>query len=68
MQVDLSQTSGPPITTSQLAIVTGLSAQFIRMEIVAGELKAVRIGRARRKEYRIPWREARRYARALGAV
>lgn len=67
--VDLSQPSGPPLTTSQLALVVGFSAQFIRTEILAGELKAIRVGRGqKRKEYRIPWREARRYALQIGVL
>lgn len=67
--VDLSQAHGPALTTTQLGEVVGVSSQTIRMEIAAGELSAVRIGRGlKRREYRIPWREARRYARQLGVL
>ena len=67
--VDLSQARGPALTTSQLAFVVGLSAQTLRMEILAGELRAIRVGRGRkRRAYRIPWREACRYATRLGLI
>ena len=45
-----------------------MSASFIRMEIRLGEIRAVRVGRGRKCVYRIPFKEAMRYARRLGLL
>ena len=65
---DLSDTSGPPLTTSELAHILGMSATFIREEIRGGHLRAVSIGHGRKRVFRIPVREAHRYAKELGLV
>jgi hypothetical protein len=41
---------------------------FIRMEIKAGEIDAIQVGRGRRRVYRIPFGEAMRYMRRLGLL
>ena len=66
--VDLSKPSGPPLSTSQLAQAIGFSSEFVRLEIEAGELHAVKCGRGLLKHYRIPWPEARRYAAQMGLL
>ena len=66
--IDLSQPAGPPLSTRQLAYAIGFSAQFVRLEIQAGVLSAVKVGRGSQRVYRIPWREAQRYAARLGML
>jgi excisionase family DNA binding protein len=66
--IDLSSEAGPPLTTGELARVTGVSDRTVRRDIELGYLNAVKrngIG-----QYRIAWLEARRYAAQLmrGAV
>jgi hypothetical protein len=46
----------------------GMSATFIRDEIRNGHLRAVSVGRGRKRVFRIPVREARRYVKALGLL
>ena len=57
-----------PLGTRELAEMTGMSATFIREEIRAGVLRAVAIGRGRRRVFRISVTEARRYLRELGLL
>lgn len=54
-----TSTGGPPAgwSTHDLAAWTGMSAQFFRREIGAGELRAVRFGRV----WRIHVNEVTRY-------
>ena len=70
--IDLTQPSGPPLTTGQLAAVVGLSSETIRREITLGVLRAFRRPalptRGKRTEYRIAWGEARRYAIMVGVL
>ena len=65
---DLAQGVGPPLTTRQLAQMIGMSATFIREEIRSGHLRAVAVGRGRKRVFRIPVREAGRYAKELGLL
>jgi excisionase family DNA binding protein len=58
----------PPLSTSALAKRIGMSASFVRMEIRAGEIRAIRVGHGRRCVYRIPFDEAMRYVRQLGLL
>jgi hypothetical protein len=65
---DLARGSGPPLTTTELARMIGMSPTFIRLEIGSGYLRAVRLGRGRRPVFRIPVREACRYVKKLGLL
>jgi hypothetical protein len=65
---DLARGSGPPLTTSELARMIGMSPTFIRLEIGSGYLRAARLGRGRRPVFRIPVREACRYVKKLGLL
>jgi excisionase family DNA binding protein len=65
---DLASVGGPPLTTRQLAQMIGMSATFIREEIRSGHLRAVLLGRGRKRVFRIPVHEARRYAKELGLI
>ncbi len=65
---DLAQSNGPPLTTSELAHMLGMSSTFIREEIRSGHLRAVSVGRGRKRVFRIPVSEAHRYAKELGLV
>ena len=65
--IDLRPPLGRPLSPSQLGVAVGLSSQTIRAEIRAGEVRAVRVGPARRY-YRIPWDECRRYAFHIGIL
>jgi hypothetical protein len=65
---DLARASGPPLTTSELARMIGMSPTFLRLEISSGYLRAARVGRGRRPVFRIPMREARRYVKKLGLL
>jgi len=65
---DLALAGGPPLTTRELARMIGMSSTFIRGEIRSGHLRAVPIGRGRKRVFRIPFREARRYVRELGLL
>ena len=64
--VSTSLLAGPPLTTGQVARIVGMSPTFIREEIRGGYLRAVDIGRGRRRVYRIPVLEAYRYIKKLG--
>jgi excisionase family DNA binding protein len=64
----LARESGKPLTTSELARLIGMSATFVRKEIDSGYLRAIRIGRGRKRVFRIPISEARRYIRTLGLL
>ena len=63
---DLAQADGPPLTTSQIAQLVGMSPTFIRGEIRNGALIALPLGRGRKRVFRIPLAEAARYLRQLG--
>ena len=63
---DLLVGTGYPLATAELAQMIGMSATFVRDEIRSGHLRAVLIGRGRKRVYRIHVREALRYARSLG--
>jgi excisionase family DNA binding protein len=65
---DLLERTGPPLTTAELANLIGMSSTFVRKEICNGYLRAVPVGRGRKRVFRIPVREARRYVRALGLL
>jgi hypothetical protein len=65
---DLLPGSGPPLTTTELARMIGMSATFIRDEIRNGHLHAVLLGRGRKRVFRISVCEARRYAKQLGLM
>ena len=65
---DLARGSGPPLTTSELARMIGMSATFIRLEISSGYLRAARLGRGRKPVFRISVREACRYVKKLGLL
>ncbi len=65
---DLLSAEGPPLTTSELARLTGMSPSFIRKEIRANEVQAVVMGRGRKRVFRILRDEARRYMRQLGVI
>jgi hypothetical protein len=65
---DLARGGGPPLTTSELARMIGMSATFIRLEIGSGYLRAAKLGRGRKAVFRIPCREAFRYVRKLGLL
>jgi hypothetical protein len=59
---------GRPLTTRELAQMIGMSCTFIRGEIRSGHLRAVPLGRGRKRVFRIPCREAGRYVRELGLL
>lgn len=65
---DLSRGSGPPLTTSELARMIGMSPTFIRLEISNGYLRAARLGRGQKPVFRISVVEARRYVKKLGLL
>jgi hypothetical protein len=65
---ELACGDGPPLTTSELARMIGMSATFIRVEIDGGYLTAARVGHGRRPVFRILVREARRYVKKLGLL
>ena len=60
--------AGPPLTTREMARMVGMSATFIREEIHGGYLRAVVVGRGRKRVYRIPVLEAYRYIKELGIL
>jgi hypothetical protein len=45
-----------------------MSATFIRKEICNGYLRATLVGRGRKRVFRIPLHEARRYVKELGLL
>ena len=57
-----------PLTTGEMARMIGMSPTFIREEIRGGYLRAVVVGRGRKRVYRIPVPEAYRYIKELGIV
>jgi len=65
---DRTRGSGRPLTTSELASLVGMSATFIRKEICNGYLRATLVGRGRKRVFRIPLQEARRYVKELGLL
>jgi excisionase family DNA binding protein len=65
---DLVEEAGSPLTTRELAEITGMSQTFIRNEIRSGELQAVALGRGKKRVFRILFAEAQRYVRQLGLL
>jgi excisionase family DNA binding protein len=65
---DLTSQEGPPLTTSELARMTGMSPTFIRAEIRTGYLPAVQVGRGRKRVFRIRVCHAHAYAQQLGLI
>ena len=65
---DLSAEDGRPLTTQELAQMIGMSSTFVRTEIRSGHLRAIQVGRGRKRVYRIPIRDARLYLIKLGLV
>jgi excisionase family DNA binding protein len=65
---DLAGNDGAPLTTRELAEIIGMSQTFIRNEIRSGELKAVALGRGKKRVFRISFSEAQRYVRQLGLL
>ena len=63
---DLAGENGSPLTTRDLAEIIGMSQTFIRSEIRSGELKALALGRGKKRVFRILFRDAQRYVRRLG--
>jgi hypothetical protein len=63
---DLSPKDGPPLTTHELARMIGMSSTFVRSEIRVGELLAIKVGRGRRRVFRIPIHAALAYIAKLG--
>lgn len=59
---------GPPLSTTELAQIVGLSPSFIRAEIRTGHLCAIRVGHGRKQVYRIAVYHARAYVHALGLL
>jgi hypothetical protein len=66
--IDLAALQGPVVTPVQIAGATGMSHRFVLEDIKLGNLKATNVGRGKRPVYRIPFHEAQRYARKLGAI
>jgi excisionase family DNA binding protein len=64
----LEHVIGPPLTTSEMARMLGMSSTFIRDEIRNGHLRAVRVGRGRKRVFRILTQDAVQYARSLGLL
>jgi len=65
---DLGTEKGAPLTTRELAAITGMSQTFIRNEIRSGQLSAVALGRGKKRVFRIRFAEAQRYVRQLGLL
>ena len=65
---DLCADQGPPLTTTELAAMTGMSPSFIRAEIRTGHLRAIRVGRGQTTVFRILVSDARNYALQLGLL
>ena len=65
---DFRAERGPSVTPGQIARVTGMSHRFVLEDIELGNLKAINVGRGKRPLYRIPFHEAKRYAKKLGAI
>jgi hypothetical protein len=55
-----------PLTTSELGRMIGVSSTFIREEIHGGHLRAIVVGRGRKRVFRILPHEAYRYMKELG--
>jgi hypothetical protein len=66
--LDLTAREGPPITPAELADACGIGVDYVREDIRVGFLHAQTIGHpdAKKREYRIPWQNARMYAHNLG--
>jgi len=65
---DLSAEDDRPLTTQELAQMIGMSSTFVRTEIRSGHLRAIRVGRGRKRVFRIPVRDAKLYLAKLGLV
>jgi excisionase family DNA binding protein len=68
MEAENLLASPRPLTTGELARMIGMSPTFIREEIHGGYIRAVVVGRGRKRVYRIPASEAYRYIKALGIL
>jgi hypothetical protein len=66
--LDELDANGPPLSTGEFAQMIGMSSTFVRSEIRSGHLRAAAVGRGRKPVFRIPVREALRYAKELGLV
>lgn len=70
------QADGAPLTTSDLAAITGMSREFHRRDCAQGVIPEAtparpgwfRIGRGKRRDYRIQWTAARAYLAQLGLL
>lgn len=68
-EIDLTQQTGPVLSTVDLAQSYNISAETIRREIRYGELRAGALRRpSGRVKYLIPWAEARRWAIRIGLI
>jgi excisionase family DNA binding protein len=63
---DLADDGDRPLTTHELARMIGMSSTFVRSEIHSGQLRAITVGRGRRRVFRIPVKEALDYISKLG--
>lgn len=67
------QTTGDPFSVAEIATLLGISGEFIRRDLKAGEIKKstdttpgwYRIGRGKERDYRIEFEAARIYILAL---
>lgn len=67
------ETTGHPFSIAEIAALLGISGEFIRRDIKAGEIKRAtdttpgwyRIGRGKDRDYRIEYEAARTYILAL---
>jgi excisionase family DNA binding protein len=57
-----------PLTTAELGRRIGMSQTFIREEIHTGHLRAIVVGRGRKRVFRILATEAQRYMKQLGVL
>jgi len=64
---DLNQIEGL-LTTTDVALMLGMSPTFIRKEIKDGQLRATRFGRGRKRVFRIRPRDVAKYAAELGLL
>lgn len=65
---DFARQDGPPVTPRTLALVIGVTPQFVRDEIREGELPAYQVGHGERKQWRIHWCHARTYLIRIGVL
>ncbi len=65
---DLASGDDAPLSTREFARMIGMSPAFIRSEIRVGNLRAVALGRGRKRVFRISAREAYAYVLKLGLM